>query len=352
MAYDWARGVIVLVGGGDLANDTWEWQGDTWVLRAVSGPANRTSHTLAYDSARGVTVLFGGLAGHHGLDSETWEWNGSAWTQRTSAGPSARGRHAMVYDSVRNVTVLFGGMNEIFSVISSDTWEWNGTAWTQRQVVGPSARYGHAMAFDSARGVTVLFGGAATWGSTVNSNSETWEWDGSTWTLRAVAGPPRGAVGTMTYDVARGVTVLFGGIYQANGSHVSDQTWEWNGTAWRRCANIGPNPRYNPASAYDAGRRTTVLYGGLDSSGNRTADTWTLNGPARCPADLDNDGDFANGLARDSAVTIDDLLAFLSGFETSNALVDLDNGTNTGTPDGGVDINDLLYFLVHFEAGC
>lgn len=31
---------------------------------------------------------------------------------------------------------------------------------------------------------------------------------------------------------------------------------------------------------------------------------------------------------------------------------DMDNGSNTGTPDGGVDINDLLYFLEHFEAGC
>jgi len=31
---------------------------------------------------------------------------------------------------------------------------------------------------------------------------------------------------------------------------------------------------------------------------------------------------------------------------------DLDNGTGAGTPDGGVDINDLLYFLEHFESGC
>gem|GEM_PF-2603280 len=31
---------------------------------------------------------------------------------------------------------------------------------------------------------------------------------------------------------------------------------------------------------------------------------------------------------------------------------DLDNGTGAGTPDNGVDINDLLYFLLHFEEGC
>lgn len=32
--------------------------------------------------------------------------------------------------------------------------------------------------------------------------------------------------------------------------------------------------------------------------------------------------------------------------------VDLDDGSGTGNPDGGVDINDLLFFLVHFESGC
>ena len=71
-----------------------------------------------------------------------------------------------------------------------------------------------------------------------------------------------------------------------------------------------------------------------------------------CPADLDNDGDFANGLTGDGAVTIEDLLSFLVGFEAGNVLVDLDNGTSTGTPDNAVDINDLLFFLVRFEDGC
>lgn len=75
-----------------------------------------------------------------------------------------------------------------------------------------------------------------------------------------------------------------------------------------------------------------------------------------CPADLDNDGDFGNGLTRDDAVTIDDLLSFLVGFEAGNVLVDLDNGTGTvsggGTPDNAVTIDDLLFFLVRFEAGC
>lgn len=68
-----------------------------------------------------------------------------------------------------------------------------------------------------------------------------------------------------------------------------------------------------------------------------------------CPADLDN----GTGTGTpDGGVDINDLLFFLTAFEAGTNEADLDNGTGTGTPDGGVDINDLLYFLVRFEAGC
>lgn len=68
-----------------------------------------------------------------------------------------------------------------------------------------------------------------------------------------------------------------------------------------------------------------------------------------CPADLDN-GSGAG--TRDGGVDVNDLLFFLAKFELGTIDADLDNGSGTGTRDGGVDINDLLFFLVHFEAGC
>src|SRR5262245_10460881 len=75
-------------------------QGQGWVEKALQG---RSDHAMAYDSVRGVTVLFGGI------DAETWEWNGSSWSFRSITGPSWRGAHAMAFDSARGVTVLFGG---------------------------------------------------------------------------------------------------------------------------------------------------------------------------------------------------------------------------------------------------
>src|SRR5262245_30251395 len=76
-----------------------------WVEKPI---ASRVDHGMAYDSLRGVTVLFGGWNGRE-ADGETWEWDGNTWTLRATTGPSPRTEHAMAYDSARGVTVLFGG---------------------------------------------------------------------------------------------------------------------------------------------------------------------------------------------------------------------------------------------------
>jgi hypothetical protein len=68
-----------------------------------------------------------------------------------------------------------------------------------------------------------------------------------------------------------------------------------------------------------------------------------------CLADLDNGS--GNGVS-DGGVTIDDLIYFLGRFEAGDASVDLDDGSGTGTPDQGITIDDLIFFLTRFEGGC
>jgi beta-glucanase (GH16 family) len=71
--------------------------------------------------------------------------------------------------------------------------------------------------------------------------------------------------------------------------------------------------------------------------------------PPCCVADRDD----GSGLGiPDGGVTIDDVLYYLAIFEQGGSAADLDNGSSTGTPDGGVTIDDLIYFLVRYEAGC
>lgn len=69
----------------------------------------------------------------------------------------------------------------------------------------------------------------------------------------------------------------------------------------------------------------------------------------RCPADVD---DGSGSGTPDGAVTIDDLLFYLRIYATGAPAADLDDGTGTGSPDGGVTLDDLLFFIGRFETGC
>lgn len=68
-----------------------------------------------------------------------------------------------------------------------------------------------------------------------------------------------------------------------------------------------------------------------------------------CVADVD---DGSGTGTPDGGVTIDDLLFYLSIFGQGDVRADIDNGTGTGTTDGGVTIDDLLYYLARFGQGC
>jgi hypothetical protein len=72
-----------------------------------------------------------------------------------------------------------------------------------------------------------------------------------------------------------------------------------------------------------------------------------------CHGDCVADFDDGSGTGTpDGGVTIDDLLYYLSLFEEGVLCADVDDGSGTGTPDEGVTIDDLLYYLVRFEEGC
>ncbi|RYX80611.1 tandem-95 repeat protein [bacterium] len=254
MVYDSARNTCVLFGGYEGNNntyfgDTWEYSGTDWVKKSpINSPLGRTGTMMAYDSARGVTVLFGGESSFGNL-SDTWEYNGTNWTPRTLAtNPPAFYQGTMAYDSVRHVTVLFG---------DNQTWEYNGTNWTRRTpTTSPSSRNGSCMAYDSARHVCVLFGGF-----NAGELGDTWEWNGTNWTQRTPATSPEARSGaSMAYDSKRGVTVLFAG---RTGILPLYDTWEWNGTNWTLIETVSLiGRRWGASMCYDDARELCVSFGG------------------------------------------------------------------------------------------
>jgi len=264
MAFDSARGATVLFGGvdGHDRGDTWEWNSDEWRQIDVTGPSPRRDHAMAYDSARRVTVLFGGAA--PGPKDDTWEYDGVAWRQVASGGPWARSRHCLAYDSARGVTVMFGGVNP------SDTWEWDGAVWRPFAGALPPPTLDAAMAYDSRRGVTVLFGGS----TSTTYDTAVWEFDGAAWVRREIAGPGGRARHAIAFDDRRGLTVLFGG-------NDSPETWAYTGSSWFQLMTPGPSARRDHAMAFDSVWGRAVLFGGLADP--RLDDTWEL-GPGEPPA--------------------------------------------------------------------
>jgi hypothetical protein len=109
------------------------------------------------------------------------------------------------------------------------------------------------------------------------------------------------------------------------------------------CANIRASTlTFNGAAGTNYFIRVGAFSPGVAGVGN------LIITPA-CPADID---DGSGTGTPDGGVDINDLLFFLGAFEAGSLNADLDNGSGLGVPDGGVDINDLLFFLGHFEAGC
>ena len=294
MAYDSGRGRMVLFGGilpppTGVVNDTYEWDGSSWSLMApaTSAPAS-LSQPMAYDTQRGVSVLYGG---GFTAQADTWEYNGVTWTERATTGPSPRGAFSMSYDSQRGVMVLFGGISNLNGDLLDETWEWDGVVWSQRlSVTEPQVRGGHTSAYDSVRGVTVLFGGFGGIDPVQNIiilYGDTWEWDGSDWTQVSAGGgsEPAGREGQgMAYDSQRNRVVMFGGADIAN---VLNDTWTWDGSSWTNLnLSPAPSPREGHSMAYNSQTGSILVFGGFGAPPGPILipDTWELADSTPTPA--------------------------------------------------------------------
>jgi uncharacterized protein (TIGR03437 family) len=268
MAYASGLNQLVMFGGvinGNvgLAKDTWVWNGSNWINQNLSlGPSVRYGHTMAYDSAHNQVVMFGGNGPFQPGCSylgDTWIWNGSEWTQATpQTSPPARAGHGMAYDSARGKVVVFGGVgasgfgNQCTSQNLNDTWVWDGSNWTEESPkTMPPTLNSFAMAFDAAHGQTVLFGGVGA-GGVFDANNDTWIWDGSNWTQESPQTSPSARTEyAMAYDSTHSQIVLFGGQLNTSGLPVAADTWIWTGAPLQ----VGPtiNAVVNGASFVGGG---------------------------------------------------------------------------------------------------
>jgi uncharacterized repeat protein (TIGR01451 family) len=276
MAYDSIRAEVLLFGGlNNVAplNDTWVWRGGNWLHKTpASQPPARYGHAVAFDAARGQIVMFGGES--LATLADTWIWDGSNWTQKfPKSSPPARLGHAMTYDQAHAKVVLFGGETSSTGGYLNDTWSWNGSNWTKESPLNnPPAAAFHAMTYDLSRFEILLFGGSGVNGL----SNDIWSWNGSDWNEKSVSVKPPARWGhSLAYDASRGQSVLFGGENSTN-TDLND-TWLWNGSSWTQDSPaVKPPARHLLAFAYDVVEDKILMFGGLGFE-----DSWLWPGASK-----------------------------------------------------------------------
>jgi hypothetical protein len=183
--FDAARKRFLAFGGsggrGTVHGDVWELVDTTWTRSGATPPPARQAHAMVYDAKRQKTVVFGGMTLTPGSPpvtlGDTWEFDGSAWKQIQVDGPLPRMSPGVAYDSKRGLVLVFGGSNQ--SGFLGDLWAWDGATWKKLADSGPEPRGMGYMAYDAKRDRVVLFGGRK--GYPDGDLNDTWEWDGSRW---------------------------------------------------------------------------------------------------------------------------------------------------------------------------
>jgi Kelch motif len=275
-AYDAAQGEFVIYGGFTFTNavtrlgDVWAWNGRRWRFVGDTGVRKITA-ALAFDSARGRLLMFGGAGDGEEMDGQLRVLESGAWRTIQDAPAMTRSDASFVYDSKRDRAVLFGGRHA--EILFADTWELDNQTWNQTWMAGPSLRSAAACAYDSTRGVTVLYGGFRP----LAALADTWEWDGHAWRQISEAGAP-GARSwpSLAYDARRGRVILHGGEDQ--NSQFFNDTWAWDGATWTRIATEGPPPRIQGQMIYDSARDRIVLFGGMGPGPQYLDDVWEFDG--------------------------------------------------------------------------
>ena len=194
---------------------------------------------MAFDTARGVAVMFGGSNRR-----ETWEWDGTDWKRTLGAQPEYDWENGGIcYDEARKEVLFAGGNRSTVGL-----WAYKGGDWVRKSVAstnptlpqpppgesGGQRMFSVFLGYDAARQQTILFGGTFANDSSVTINQPiegAWIWDGNDWTKSTANPMPPGRFwGPMTFDASLNELVLFGGFKR--GINVSD-TWTWNGSRWR-----------------------------------------------------------------------------------------------------------------------
>jgi hypothetical protein len=185
--------------------------------------------------------------------------------------------------------------------------------------------------------------------------------------------------GTLGSDVVIGGTFLRGSVWSESGGWINlGDGSPANGVAYANLTGGDFGVNFNPSTGALTGYAWSESEGWINFGGGAMASppiparidptplrfrgfVWSEGGGwinldhatrfvgLRCVADID---DGSGSGTPDGGVGIEDLLYYLGQYDAGTSRADVDDGTSAGVPDGGVGIEDLLYFLFRYDAGC
>jgi len=281
LGYDSTRQTAILFGGTAAwtqdadwipLGDTWQWDGNNWeLLSPMTNPPPRRNSNMAYDPARGVLVMFGGrgqdAANASVYLNDTWEWDGKNWTERQPAiRPPGRDSANLYYDSQRQKIVLYAGYyqdNVGQNIFLDDLWEWDGQNWTKMELEQSRADSSATLLYYEPEQRPLLMDGQGLWAL------QDLRWFQPNFPLM----PPARWAGSLAFEMHHRQVVLYGG-YQ--GQEVFSDTWTYEGTSWKKLTvKQSPPARYGSNLFFDRKRNRLVLFGGYDGK-TLYNDQWEL----------------------------------------------------------------------------
>ena len=141
---------------------------------------------------------------------------------------------------------------------------------------GPGPRWGHSLVWDALREEVLLFGGMRQRGGPFLN--DTWTWNGEAWRRHDVEAPPGRGMAAAAFHPTRGTVVLHGG--RAGGRDSHSDTWEWNGSAWAVIEDGGPVAVDHHAMVYVPASDELLLFGGWNGT-DVSGETWLFDGAWR-----------------------------------------------------------------------
>ncbi len=274
MGYDPVRDRAVLFGGGvgtTVLDDTWDWDGAAWQRKSVSiPPPGMRDAAMAFDPATGGLLLHGTSRGA----GYSYTWDGRGWWTLASNGP-ARRDHQLVFDPAARTVLMVGGVEG--AAEPTEVLRFSGSSPSYSWVVDgqlPSGRCAHTVL--RVPGVGQLFVTGGRYGDHLEEDTLRLERQSRTW-QPVVEVPAARKWFEMVRDPVRDRAFLFGGYATGSVDGYLRELWSYGADGWRRhpWPDQGPEFRFQPQLAYDAGRDRLVVCGGTRIGATYVLpDTW------------------------------------------------------------------------------